>query len=238
LNKISLKWEDALNWEYYNQLIDKLSPIHSYLWILYNSSSANLEKSISLGVLAFFTPSQIVINIFLAGIIVYRLIKGYNWIVFAITLSTVRFISLIGGDVFLPLLEPFSYNFLIGMTNLMIGPFLLVFLLLFYKGNTNKKSYWLCSLTILVMFSLFKDPLSASLLHVFIREASLDSDLVVIGIYNFILIVPTLLPFLIVYAFEIDAKIIKNSRLKNALKMIIGMLIILISINQIILYWP
>jgi hypothetical protein len=227
-----------MNWEYYNQLVHMFSPIHSYIWTLFNSSSSNIEQLLLLGGLSLFTPSQLAINTILVGIIFLRILRDHNWVKFAFILCLVRFISLFGGFIINSSLDSSISNFLIGILNPVSGPFLFLFILfVLLSKELSLLNFGLWTLGVITVLSLHKDPMIISISNLLIGEVSLSTFPIIIGIYYFVLVTPLLLLLIILYAFDIDLKICNNESLKRGTFLITGTTMLLVSINEMILYW-
>jgi hypothetical protein len=214
-----------MNWEYYNQLVHMFSPIHSYIWTLYNSSSSNIEQLLLLGALSLFTPSQLAINTILAGTISLRILRDHDWVKFALILCLGRFISLFSGVMI-------SFSLDSSLSNFLIVLFILFVLL--SKGQ----NFGLWILGVITVLSFHKDPMLTSISNLLIGDVSINTLPIIMGIYYLVSVLPILLLVIILYAFNIDLKIRENENLKRGTFLIIGIIILLVSINQMVLYWP
>jgi hypothetical protein len=212
--------------ELYNQFVDVLLlNIHEFFWNHYHESQAKILKTIYLGLLALFTPSQIYINI----LFICYLFKQFdqNWIreLFYLLLGkmiglfVMIFVATKFGDLWF-----LSFIQITGKVASTIIIVYILFLLFSFK-------FRMMSLSLGFLTSFLFDPIisAVSKFLPFYFYKSVNSFLMPI-LFSLTMVTPILIMSLLVYGFEIDQKL-KDKRwfnhVRNWISIVLVFLVIL-----------
>ncbi|OXB91794.1 hypothetical protein B9L23_10770 [Parageobacillus galactosidasius] len=219
--------------ELYNQFVDVfLLNIHEFFWSHYHESQTRILKTIYLGLLALFTPSQIYINI----LFICYLFKQFhqNWIkelCYLVLGKTIGLFVMIFwatkfGDLWL-----LSFIQIIGKVVSAIVMVYILFLLFSFK-------FKMMSLSLGFLTSFLFDPIisAVSKFLPFYFYKSVNSFLMPI-LFSVTIVTPILIMSLLVYGFEIDQQL-KDQRCFNYVRNWVSIvLVFLVSLNLFFIFF-